>query len=283
MKCVFDKCYDAVKCANDNKAFGFYYSEKQNPDLSIHIHDCCEVLLCISGGKNFLINDKVYDVQDGDIFIINQFEAHKITFDPEKVFSRYVMQVHPEFLYGQSTDKTDLSHCFYTRGKEASNKIVLTKEERERFICCINRLREEKNYGDDIIKNITATEILLLVNSAFVSQTSAEKTMGSEAMKKAIDYINNNFNQPLTLEKIAQNSYVSVNQLCRLFNKYCGTTVSKYITSRRITESKKLLASGKNVTDTAIMCGFEDYSNFIRVFKKHVGVTPGKYNIKPIA
>ena len=76
MKCVFDKCYDAVKCANDNKSFGFYYSEKQNPDLNIHIHDCCEVLLCMEGGKSFLINDKVYDVNNGDIFIINQFEAH---------------------------------------------------------------------------------------------------------------------------------------------------------------------------------------------------------------
>ena len=281
MKCVFDKCYDAVKCANDNKSFGFYYSEKQNPDLSIHIHDCCEVLLCVEGGKSFLINDKVYDVHDGDIFIINQFEAHKITFDPEKTFRRYVMQVHPEFLYGQSTDKTDLSSCFYTRGKDVSNKLVLTEDERERFISCIKRLEDEKSYGDDIINNITATEILILINSAFISQTNAEKTTGSEAMKKAIDYINNNFSQPLTLDKIAQNSYVSVNQLCRLFNKYCGTTVSKYITSLRITEAKKLLSSGKNVTDTAILCGFEDYANFIRVFKKHVGITPGKYSVKP--
>ncbi len=279
MKCVFNKCYDAVKCANDNKSFGFYYSEKQNPDLSIHIHDCCEVLLCMGGGKNFLINDKVYDVNDGDIFIINQFEAHKITFDENKTFCRYVMQVHPEFLYSHSTDKTDLSHCFYTRGKNASNKVVLSKEEKERFITCIKRLEREESFGDDITKNITATEILLLVNSAFISQSSAEKTVGSEATKKAIDYINSNFSQPLTLDKIAQNSYISVNQLCRLFNKYCGTTVSKYITSRRITEAKKLLSSGKNVTDTANLCGFDDYANFIRVFKKHVGVTPGKYKI----
>lgn len=280
MKCVFNKCYDAVKCANDNKSFGFYYSEKQNPDLSIHIHDCCEVLLCTEGGKSFLINDKVYDVHDGDIFIINQFEAHKITFDPDKTFCRYVMQVHPEFLYSQSTDKTDLSHCFYTRGKDVSHKIVLTDSEREHFIACIKRLEEEKSFGDDIINNITATEILLLINTAFISQISAEKPAGSEAMKKAIDYINNNFSQSLTLDKIAQNSYVSVNQLCRLFNKYCGTTVAKYITSRRITEAKKLLSNGKNVTDTAILCGFEDYANFIRVFKKHVGVTPGKYPMK---
>ena len=267
MKCVFDKCYDAVKCANDNKGFGFYYSEKQNPDLNIHIHDCCEVLLCLEGGKNFLINDKVYDVNEGDIFIINQFEAHKITFNPQKRFSRYVMQVHPEFLYAQSSAQTDLSHCFYTRGNGVSNKISLTSEERSAFIENIKRIDKEYQFGDDIIKNLIAVEILVMINTAFVSHTKAERAAGSSSVKSAIDYINENFKQPLSLEKIAQNSYVSVNQLCRLFNKYCGTTVSKYITSLRITEAKKLLASGKNVTDTAILCGFEDYANFIRVFK----------------
>jgi AraC-like DNA-binding protein len=45
----------------------------------------------------------------------------------------------------------------------------------------------------------------------------------------------------------------------------------------KVIEAKKLLSSGKSVTDTAIMCGFDDYANFIRVFKKHVGQTPGKY------
>ncbi len=277
MKCVFDKCYDAVKCANDNKSFGVYYSEKQNPDLNIHIHDCCEVLMCVEGGKSFLINDKVYDVEDGDVFIINQFEAHKITYEEEKTFCRYVMQVHPEFLYSRSTAETDLSRCFYTRGKDVSNKIHLSAKEREAFVGYIQRLREENSFGDDIVKNITATEILVLINSAFLKQNSSEKTVGSDAIKKAMDYINDNFNQPLPLKQIADNSYVSVNQLCRLFNKYCGTTVSKYITSRRITEAKKLLSAGHSVTDTAMKCGFEDYANFIRVFKKHVGVTPGKY------
>lgn len=278
MKCVFDKCYDAVKCATDSKSYGFYYSEKQNPDLSIHIHNCCEVLLCVSGGKNFLIDDKVYDVNDGDLFIINQFEAHKITFDEHRKFCRYVMQVHPEFLYAHSSPSTNLAHCFYTRERGILHKITLTEKEREAFIGFIHRLEKEESYGDDIIKDITATEILILINSAFISRTGMEKTVGSEAIRKAIGYINENFSRKLSLPEIAGNSYVSVNKLCRLFNKYCGTTVSKYIASRRITEAKKLLSSGKSVTDTAIMCGFEDYANFIRVFKKHVGITPGKYS-----
>jgi AraC-like DNA-binding protein len=274
---MFEHCYEAAEYASVTKCFGINYSDVQNPDQNIHIHDSCEVLLCIEGGQNFLINDKVYDVNDGDMFVINQFEAHKITSNPERKFRRYIMHVHPEFLYANSSDKTDLSHCFYTRGKDVSNKIRLTDSERRMFINYIERLDVENGFGDDIIKNIAAIEILILINSAFSSHTIAEKTSGSSAIKMAIDYINRNFSQHLSLETIAQNSYISVNQLCRLFNKYCGTTVAKYIVSRRITEAKKLLSAGKSVTDTAILCGFEDYANFIRVFKKHVGVTPGKY------
>ena len=277
MSCMFEHCYEAAEYASVTKCFGFNYSDVQNPDQNIHIHDSCEVHLCIEGGQNFLINDKVYDVNDGDMFVINQFEAHKITSNPERKFRRYIMHVHPEFLYANSSDKTDLSHCFYTRGKDVSNKIRLTDSERRKFINYIERLDVENGFGDDIIKNIAAIEILILINSAFSSHTIAEKTSGSSAIKMAIDYINRNFSQHLSLETIAQNSYISVNQLCRLFNKYCGTTVAKYIVSRRITEAKKLLSAGKSVTDTAILCGFEDYANFIRVFKKHVGVTPGKY------
>ena len=275
---MFDKCFDAISYANENKTFGVYYSEKQNPDLNIHIHDCCEVLLCVSGGMSFLINDKVYDVNDGDIFIINQFEAHKITFDPDKCFRRFVMQVHPQFLYSQSTVKTNLSYCFYARGNGISNKILLDDESKKKLLELFGKLKKESSFGDDIIKTNIATEILVLINSAFIENSESQEIgIDNDAIKKAIDHINNNFNTDLSLEKIAANSYVSVNQLCRLFNKYCGTTVAKYIVSKRITEAKKLLASGKSVTETALLCGFEDYANFIRVFKKHVGITPGKY------
>ena len=278
MQCKFDSCTEAVSYADTTKTFGFNYSDSQKPDQNIHIHNSCEILLCLEGGQNFLINDRVYEVEDGDVFIINQFEAHKITSDPAKNFKRYIMQVHPEFLYANSTDKTDFSHCFYTRGKDVSNKVKLSEEEIDKFISYIDKADNSSGFGADIEKKIAALKILLLVNSAFSIHTSVEKQAGSKAIKTAIDYINRNFNQSLSLETIAKNSYVSVNQLCRLFNKYCGTTVSKYIASRRITEAKKMLTSGKNVTDTAILCGFEDYANFIRVFKKHVGVTPGKYN-----
>ena len=85
------------------------------------------------------------------------------------------------------------------------------------------------------------------------------------------------FDKQLSLDDIAKNCFISVNQLCHLFKKYLATTVSKYITSRRITEAKKYLREGKSVTETAFACGFNNYAHFIKTFKKAVGVPPGKY------
>ena len=85
------------------------------------------------------------------------------------------------------------------------------------------------------------------------------------------------FSAKLTLESVAKHAFISVNQLCLLFKKHLSTTVMKFITGKRISEAKKLLSSGKSVTEAAFSSGFNDYANFIRVFKNSVGISPGKF------
>ena len=277
MQCFFDSCSEADSFAAGTKTFGIFSSTTNEPNLSIHIHECCEIFLCISGGKSFLIDDRVYDVKDGDLFIINQFEAHKVSPAPDVSFERYIMHVHPTFLDSNSSGSVNLSDCFYR--ESGRNRISLTPSEAREMKELFDSLRTDYGYGDELYKKIRVLEILLMVNKLFGTHGEGiiQNTQHHRVVQLAIDYINNNYSQELTLDNIAKSSYVSVNQLCRLFSRYCGTTVAKYIISKRITEAKKLLGEGKSVTDTAFMCGFNDYANFIRVFKKTVGVPPGKY------
>ncbi len=279
MQFIHSKCNDAISTAIDTRTYGVYYSEAQNPDLNIHVHDCCEVLLCLSGGNSFLIDGRAYDVEAGDLFILNQFEPHKITADPDKIFARFVLQIHPEYLYANSTQDTDLSRCFYTRGPEISHKISLTDVEIAQLQNLLITFRKDTGFGDDVTKNSAINNFLVLVNQFFLIRATKEGTQKceNETIRSTISYINAHFSEPLTLELLAKNAFVSVNQLCKIFKNYFGTTVAKYIVSKRISEAKKLLASGKNVSDTALLCGFSDYANFIRVFKKFVGTSPGKY------
>lgn len=280
MNVLFSTCTDAIERAIDTKTFGCFYSTKNDPNKNIHLHECCEILFCLSGGKTFFIDERIYEVQDGDVFVLNQFEAHKITSIPECVFERYVLQIHPAFLYDSSSSETDLSRCFFLRGNNISHKLSLSCDESEKLSHIFRKLSQSSTYGEDILRNIAAIEILTVVNKYF-SDKNKDFTYHSKyennTIVNALKYINNNFSEELSLEIVAKNCFITVNELCRLFKKHMDSTVAKYILSRRITEAKKLLKNGESVSQTAEKCGFSDYTSFIRAFKRCVGIAPGQY------
>ena len=279
MPFLFTKCDDAVQQATDTHTFGLHYSEIQSQDLSMHLHDCCEILLCLSGGNTFLIDGKAYEANDGDLFILNQFEPHKITTDPKSVFAHFSLQIHPEYLEKHSTEFSDLSRCFYTRDEGVSHKIALTDAEIAEIEQLFMLFRKNIGFGDDVLKNAAVDRVLVLINQAFLRQGSSSASLSCDkTITKTIAYIHTHFAEELALEILAKHAFVSVNQLCKLFKTAFGTSVAKYIIAKRIAEAKKLLAQGNSVSETALACGFTDYANFIRVFKKMVGVSPGKYH-----
>lgn len=280
MKIIFDKCSDAINHALSSNTYGVFYSKTSTIESSIHVHNCCEILFCLCGGESFLIDNTIYNVNDGDIFVINQFEPHKITFKENQKFERYAFQIHPKFIYEHSTEDSDLSICFNTRNHPLCNKVSLSQEEISYMRSLIKKLSSSYGFGDDIIKNNAVTEMLTFINGKFI-QSTPDKSLPSgknnKVIKDAIKYINLHYGEDIRLSDVALNSYVSVNHLCILFKKQLGTTVLSYILSKRISEAKKHLKNGKSITETYTLCGFNDYANFIRSFKKIVGVSPGKY------
>lgn len=277
MNIIFDKCSDALSFATETKSFGIYYSKENNPNTNIHTHECCEILLCLSGGKNFLIDDKVYPVKPGDMFIINQFEAHKITFEPDDSVERYALQIHPDFIYSVSSDESDLSQCFYLRNENTTHCVSLDSEKINYLKILLDTLSTFHGFGDDVIKKAALTQFLAFANKVFLNTHQTSPKPKNLQLKNALTYINDHLSDELTLETIAKNSYISVNRLCILFKSSLGTTVTRYIIGKRISYAKKLLKSGHSVSDTAYLSGFGDYSNFIRTFTKSVGISPGKY------
>ena len=92
-----------------------------------------------------------------------------------------------------------------------------------------------------------------------------------------LSYINSHIKDPLALEDLSAHFYMSSSYICRIFKAATGTTINKYITAKRLTLSKSLLSQGYSVTEACEMCGFNDYSNFLKAFTKAVGISPKKY------
>lgn len=100
----------------------------------------------------------------------------------------------------------------------------------------------------------------------------------SVVVKKAINYINLNFDDTLPLSLIANNSNVNSSHLSRQFKKETNFTITEFLNKRRITEAKFLIEQNTNsITEIALMVGFETHNYFCTVFKKITSLTPKEY------
>lgn len=99
-----------------------------------------------------------------------------------------------------------------------------------------------------------------------------------ESVQRAIDYIEEHLDQELDLTSIAEEAYLSVAQLYRVFYALTGHPVKDYIRKRRISDAANHLRnSSRSVEELAWNSGFESYHSFAKVFKKIVGLTPAAY------
>lgn len=101
---------------------------------------------------------------------------------------------------------------------------------------------------------------------------------------KAIKYINNNITAPLSLKDVSQAIYLSKEYTAKIFKEEMGCTVTEYINEQKMIIAKDMLNSDEiTLRDTALNLGFENYSYFSRIFKKHFNTSPAKIkkSLKP--
>ncbi len=93
-----------------------------------------------------------------------------------------------------------------------------------------------------------------------------------------LDWIEENFSDPITLDTLAEVSGLSAKYLCRIFKEYTGKTVIDYINELRIDNAAhEISVKGLSITRAAYDSGFNDLSYFCKVFKRYKGVTPRAY------
>ena len=277
-----NSCKDAMAASMDNKYFAVAHLYKDEKAMEMHIHDCYEVYFSISGGKQFLIDNKVYDIEPGDLFLINQYDSHYLTQIDKELHERIVIMIDPEYMRGISSETTNLDACFHDRDKEFSHKLSLTQDQQGRFLYFINKIITSNGYGHDLLERATFTELFVMINSIINDKHSDRGSQKPATYNEQVDailsYLNNNIQDPVSIGDLAKHFYISESYICRIFKAATGTTINKYMTARRISIAKSLLAEGIGVSEVCDRCGFSDYSNFLKAFTKSVGISPKKYS-----
>ena len=120
--------------------------------------------------------------------------------------------------------------------------------------------------------------IVLLLSEIGEEIPSSNRPSGDVLALAATAIINEEFQTKLTLKALAKRLNVSYQHLSECFSKSTGLTFSAYLCDVRLRHAKALLLSSEfTVTEISYLCGYENFSHFLRIFKKKSGVTPKEY------
>lgn len=124
-------------------------------------------------------------------------------------------------------------------------------------------------------------ELCLLMQEvleSFMNAMFSEKDKGNPYIRKVLRFMADNYSEHLELAQAAEYVGLSPSYFSTLFRSVVGVTFREHLCRIRVEESKHLLLSGGySLADIAISMGFPDQSYYCKVFKRIVGVTPGKY------
>jgi AraC-like DNA-binding protein len=271
-------CHEAIEKCLKSRRFAIAHLLQEEKTMAMHIHDCYELYYSISGGKQFLIDNTCYPVNPGDLFIINNYESHCVSRVDDDAHERIVLSIHPDYLKALSSSDTDLTECFRRREGRLGCKLHLPQEGQSRFLYLIHKLQEVKGFGADLMENAIFTELMVLVNRLYgAGGEKAVEYQYHPVVEKIVAYINEHIGERITLSVLADSMFLSQAYICRIFKAETGTTINKYITARRISIAKARLGTGLTVAEACEQSGFNDYTNFVTLFTRMVGITPKQY------
>lgn len=99
-----------------------------------------------------------------------------------------------------------------------------------------------------------------------------------DVIHRALTFIRNNYTQKITMEQTAAEVYLSPSFFSKIFSAEMGCSFTSFLNRLRIEKSKQLLLSDRvKLVDVALSVGYEDQSYFCKVFRKHTGMTPKKF------
>lgn len=236
-----------------------------------HYHSLYEIYFLEEGNCTYFIDNKVYNVQSGDIVIIPDGIIHHTKYDNIK-HSRILINCKRAYIPEPMRLNISSGNYLY-RNPFIVDEIRKTLEKIE------VEYNLNDSISDEVISCHTHSLFYLLMRNA---ETCIDIDDGNKIIEQAVAYIKENFSSDITLSSLAGKFSVSPEHFSRLFKKETGLGFSKYLNSLRLQYAEQLLRSSKghSITQIAEICGFEDSNYFSKKFKEVYGNSPKKMQKK---
>lgn len=244
-----------------------------------HWHRTVEMNYLIDCDAVYWINGERIPVKAGDMILINSGDVHSVAAEGEKGVTGEGMHgaslfISYDFLKELCPDIDNISFCL--EGKEEKER-----ELKELFELLIKIYRSEQSEYSYLKLNSVFYRMLYLLFTYFKKEkthTAVKSQRYIERLRDVMDYMEQNYAEPLSLQGAAKEYNVSTEYLAKIFKTYTGKTFKEYLNRIRLNRAfLELIETDYSMLEIAMRNGFPDARAFNNIFRKEYGMTPFQY------
>ncbi len=251
----------------------------------LHQHAELQIMLIEHGEGTVIAGNYVGRFQRGDVFVLGSHQPHVFRSDNVYYLKRrnvncksVSIYFHAEY-FGQrfwNTEEMKATRLFFERAKKGFRAMGYVR-------ATATQLIRELCLSEQTDRLITFFRLLNVLATSKEVQTlnkypAPESTVESKRMNDILQFTFQQSHRKIYIREVAEVAHLSAEAFCRYFKLRTRKTYTTFLNDVRVSNACRLLANraGK-IEDVCFETGFQNISNFNRIFKKAMGVTPSRY------
>lgn len=262
----------------------FHLKDSLAQRLDYHYHEFDKLILLLGGRVTYVVEGVTYFLQPWDVLLVQHNLIHKPIIDPAVPYERVVVWLGRDWVRARSDPGEPLDGCFDLARERGFHLLRTDAERRLQYMQFIQHLEEalrSQEFGSRRMADTLCQQLLIAVNRDLLADRTAQEETDSyrvdPKMEEILRYIAAHLEQPLSVEDLARQFYISRYYLMHRFKAVTGYTVHQYITQKRLLRAAEEIRSGTPVMKAAEQAGFSEYSTFLRAFQNTFHMSPREF------
>lgn len=267
-----------------NDCFTLFSRVKTEFDFPLHYHEEYELNFIQQGkGARRIIGDHIEEIDDIELVLVGPNLQHgwftnKCT---NKDIKEITIQFHKDLFDEKFLRRNQLSFMRMMLERSARG-ILFSKETALQVAPRLQELNQKHGFDSvleliSILHDLSTSRHMRILSDASFNNTD-QVSYNSRRIEKAHEFMNQNFDKPITLKEVARLANMSEASFSRFFRQRTGATFIDSLTEIRLGHASRILIdTTQSIAEVAYNCGFNNISNFNRIFKKKKGCTPKEF------
>lgn len=268
----------------ENDCFLVFDRERNDFDFPIHFHPEYEInFIRNAKGAKRVIGDHIGEIEGYELVMVGPnvyhgWENHKN--DTTKVLHEITIQF-PRYLFDEEILNKNIFKPIKELFRAANHGILFSEETAKNVEDKLILISKKSGFDNFLDFQSLLYDLAISRNKKMLTNISFEDQNdfhNSKRIEKVYNFIKENYAQKIKVEDAASIINMTVISFSRLIKQRTGKTFIEFVNDLRLGfATRKLIETNDSVSEICFKCGFNNISNFNRVFKKKQNCTPSEF------